>query len=144
WFPVGALHVPHGAVNACTTLVVRWDAMDGARGLPLSVMMMEAALTYAAMWTARKAEASPVVQALFAGLSLLALDALLDPAVAAIHDCGTGALAASTRSGIGLWRWYSIGAPSAEWFGIPLFNFAAWFAGPALLVSFANLARRGV
>jgi 4-hydroxybenzoate polyprenyltransferase len=70
---------------------------------------------------------------------LVNIDALLDPVVATAHDCSSGAPLDAGTSRLGLWRWYTDPVLSADWFGIPLFNYAAWFAAPALLVALANL-----
>jgi 4-hydroxybenzoate polyprenyltransferase len=42
--------------------------------------------------------------------------------------------------GLGLWAWYLDPAISAHWFDVPVFNYAAWFASPVLLVAITNLA----
>lgn len=133
--------VPPGVANGCTQLVGALEPELGAQGIPLCIVLMEASLTYTAMWTARLLGANLVVQPLVAALLMLDVDLLLDPVLAAAHECKTGAPLASGGFGVGLWRWY-VGPESTEaarFFGIPVFNYAAWFAAPLLLVSITNL-----
>jgi 4-hydroxybenzoate polyprenyltransferase len=137
--PIGSLGVPSGPSNACTSMVLGLDESMRANGIPLSVLVMEASLSYAALWTVRGLCRSQLIQPLLAALMLVNVDALLDPVVASAHNCASGAPLVAGAARLGLWRWYTDPALSADWFGIPLFNYAAWFAAPALLVSLTNL-----
>jgi 4-hydroxybenzoate polyprenyltransferase len=133
--------VPAGVVNECTKLVGALGPKLQTQGIPLCIVLMEASLTYSAMWTARLLGANLAVQPLVAALLMLDIDLLLDPVLATAHECSTGAPLASSGFGLGLWRWYADPASTeaAQFFGIPIFNYAAWFAAPLLLVSFTNL-----
>jgi 4-hydroxybenzoate polyprenyltransferase len=131
--------IPHGVTNACTRLVLGLADASGADRIPLSVLLMEASLTYAALWTARHLGAKLVVQPFLAGLVLVNVDALLDPVVATSHSCADGALLERPGIGLGFWRWYAHPSGMAEWYGVPVFNYAAWFAAPLFLVALVNL-----
>jgi len=134
--------VAPGVVNECTQLVARLgEALDATR-IPLSIVLMEASLTYSAMWTARLLGANLVVQPLVAALVMLDIDLLLDPVLATAHDCSSGAPLPTSGFGLGFWRWYvdPRHTEAAQFFGIPVFNYAAWFAAPLLLVAATNLA----
>jgi hypothetical protein len=86
------------------------------------------------------------VAPLLAGLLMVDIDALLDPVVAADYAC-VGAQQNSIgggfgQAGLGLWNWYypdpnfdRIPSDLAIWFGVPLFNYAAWWAAPVVLGS---------
>lgn len=134
--------VESGVTNRCTKLVLALVKELRADRIPLSVLLMEASLTYSALWTARLLGASLVIQPFLAALVLVNIDALLDPVVATAHNCTDGSL--STRPGIGLgfWRWYVDKESLAEWYGVPIFNYAAWFAAPVFLISLVNLLGR--
>jgi 4-hydroxybenzoate polyprenyltransferase len=138
--PFGRVVGP-GVLNECTQMVATLGGALDAERIPLSIILMEASLTYSAMWTARMLGANLVVQPLLAGLVMLDIDLLLDPVLATVHDCTTGAPLATSGFGLGLWRWYVDPqcTEAAQFFGIPIFNYAAWFAAPLLLVALTNL-----
>jgi len=131
--------------NACTDLV-QSSGVDGK--IPLSVILLEASLTYASLWTARLLDVALWAQPVFAGLAMVTVDALLDPIVAAGHGCSIAPLPAS-GNGVGLWHWFSPTAadlvgvnqnPLAQWFHIPLFNYGAWLGAPIVALSLINLS----
>lgn len=138
--------------SSCTVLV---QSLPGK--IPISVVLLEASLTYSAMWTARKLGGTLWVQPFFAGFLMLTIDALLDPVVATGHTCD-GALAPVTGNGVGLWHWFSLGEADlgskpglaepvehllAQWFHIPVFNFAVWLSAPIAAVALINLLALG-
>lgn len=150
--------------DRCTEIVEAFAAKQGGK-IPLSVVLLEASLTYAALWTAKLLRGPVGAQPIFAGLVLVTVDALLDPIVAMGHAC-SGDLSLATPAsgnGIGLWHWYTPTArdlvyacpPVESWqvcqkpasgvntlapyFHIPIFNYAAWLGAPIILVALVNL-----
>jgi 4-hydroxybenzoate polyprenyltransferase len=134
--------------NACTVLVSNLPEMH--RRIPLSVVLFEASLVYAGMWTARRITRSLALQPLIAGLALLLIDLLLDPVVATAHNCAGEPKAAG--AGVGLWRWYlpveselcNGKADCAEKlvasiFDVPAFNYAAWLGAPIIAIAVVNI-----
>lgn len=114
---------------------------DQENGISLSVPVMEAALTYAAMWTARLlAPTLPLLQPFLAGLAMLAIDLFLDPVSATRHDCRSTP-PSLIGSGLGFWDWQVHDGLAAWWFDIPIFNFAAWYAAPIAAVGLALLLK---
>jgi hypothetical protein len=108
------------------------------QGMSLSVPLMEAALTFSVMWTAQLLRAPVLLQPFLGGLVFLAVDGFLDPVLALTIDCGD--LAHPQLSpGAGIWEWWVYPELGARWFGIPLFNFAAWYAAPLVLISLVKL-----
>lgn len=107
-------------------------------GISLLIPLLEASLTFSVMWTARLLAVPVLLQPFLAGLVHLALDGFLDPVIAWSYDCAIGE---QIETGLGFWHWYVTDRLGPDWFGIPLFNFAAWYAAPVILVSLAYLAR---
>jgi 4-hydroxybenzoate polyprenyltransferase len=152
-----------GRQNVCTTLVASY-----ALAIPMAVVLFEASLSYCAMWTARFLKAKIWTQSLLAGVVLVNVDMMLDPIVSQAHDCvhPEQVLPDSHRAGIGLWHWFApvhaqdlcpppavdtagnLLAPGhnilSTWFGVPLFNFVAWWTAPVVLVSAVIFVSRGV
>ncbi|MGH7289130.1 MAG: UbiA family prenyltransferase, partial [Myxococcota bacterium] len=95
--------------------------------------------TYAALWTARLLGSNLVIQPFLAALVLVNVDALLDPVVATAHNCVNGMLMERPGIGLGFWRWYIDPRGLGEWYGVPIFNFAVWFAAPLFLISLVNV-----
>jgi 4-hydroxybenzoate polyprenyltransferase len=131
--------VDRGVTNACTTMVLGVQEALRADRIPLSILLMEASLAYAALWTARNMGASLVVQPFLAALVFVNVDALLDPVLATSHRCTDGAAMQGPGIGLGFWRWYVDREQLADWYGIPIFNYAAWFTAPLFLVALVNL-----
>lgn len=142
WLPK---HVEPGLTNACTM-----RAQSHADHIPLSVLLFEASLAYAAMWLTRRLTIHAVAQPVLAGLLMLGVDLILDPVVARSHGCNAITLPESAN-GIGLWHWFvpvtaaDLAGHSAlaHWFNVPVFNFGLWFAGPVLSISLTNLIGAG-
>lgn len=143
WF---AAHVQPGNTNACTE-----TAQSFADHIPLSVLLFEASLAYAAMWITRRLSVDSVAQPVLAGLLMLAVDLILDPVVARSHTCDAATVLRGSEGGIGLWHWFIPQSatdlrgqtPLAAWFNVPLFNFGLWFVGPVLSISLTNLIGAG-
>jgi 4-hydroxybenzoate polyprenyltransferase len=131
--------LPPPRENFCTVYVRQNTGL-----VPLSVPFFEASLTYSAMWTARFVGAALWAEPLLAGLAMVAVDVLLDPTVASTRDCGDKLMGPANATGVGLWRWFLPGDQTpdalAHFFGVPVFNFAAWLCAPIILVSLVNLA----
>ncbi len=120
----------------CTDYVQELVREDSAyQKIPLSVLLMESSLTYAAMWTALKLHAGYRLVPLWAALFVVSLDALLDPVVAVTYDCS--GVVRSGGSGLGFWHWFLDNERLGNWFGVPLFNYAAWWTAPVILISLA-------
>lgn len=152
--------------DQCTQHVADYVHKHGGK-IPLSVILLEASLTYAALWTAKLLKGPVGAQPIFAGLVLVTVDALLDPIVAMGHRCGKIMSAEpwpATGNGLGLWHWYTPEASDliyqvktrglhggeqiemlsgqhtlAGYFHIPVFNYAAWLGAPIILVAIVNL-----
>jgi hypothetical protein len=130
-FPWSSLSgFPAAAASSCTV-----QPPPGA-GISLSIPLAEASLTFSVMWTAQLLAAPALLQPFLVGLVHLAIDAFLDPVLAWSYDCMSGD---RIETGLGFWHWFVNEDLGAEWFGIPLFNFAAWYAAPIILVSLARL-----
>jgi 4-hydroxybenzoate polyprenyltransferase/uncharacterized membrane protein YphA (DoxX/SURF4 family) len=138
-------------LGPCETMVKGLSSADAAlHEIPLSVLLMESSLTYAAMWTALMLEAggssSPYTGLpkrqyrlipLWAALFVVILDALLDPVVSAKYDC-SGLAWEGDGAGLGLWHWFLPTGDQdhiGDWFGVPVFNYAAWWSAPLILIS---------
>jgi len=103
-----------------------------------SIPLSAAVITFTLMWTARLLLGAawlmtykPNVIALSVGTSTLFLDLSLDPVLALSKDC----MAKVVHPGLGFWHWYTDPSFADFWFRIPLYNFASWYAAPALLVA---------
>ena len=126
---------------ACPALVGQLKALGpNYNTIPFSVLMMESSITYVAMWTALMLRARYYLIPIFAGIFMLNVDVLMDPVVAVVYDCSGNVLRGG--SGLAFWHWYTGETHHmAGWYGVPLFNFAAWWAAPVTLVSCVLLVR---
>lgn len=106
-------------------------------GISLSIPLLGAALTFSIMWTAQLLRVPVLLQPFLAGLVHLGIDAFLDPVLAWSFDCMSGD---RIETGLGFWHWFVNPDLGPEWFGVPLFNFAAWFTAPVILVSLVRLS----
>jgi len=106
--------------------------------LPLSIPLMEASLAFAALWTARLLGASRLGLPMLTGLAALLVDSALDPVVATSFTPS----AVQLGHGMGLWRWVVVDELGPDAFGIPLINYAVWFAGTTILVCLIELFRK--
>ena len=98
---------------------------------------MEASLTFVGMWTARLlAPNLMLLWPFLVGLMMLSFDVFLDPVVSLSEHCQTHA---PIDPGLGFWEWYVHEDLWIRWFGIPLFNYAAWFFAPIAAVAGALL-----
>jgi hypothetical protein len=110
------------------------------QGIPISVLLLEATLTFAAMHTAlllARDHAFRLLRPFMAAVPVLSLDLLLDPVSSESFHClyGNGALA----FGLGFWEWYVPPALGPDAFGVPLFNYAVWYAAPVALIALIGL-----
>ena len=126
-FPWDAIGVkPIADPNACGPKI--------DHGVSASIPLVEAALTYAVMRTSYLLDPPKHLHPFLAGLVFVNVDLLLDPVLASSHDCVTEA----DLFGLGYWDWNVHAGLGTGWFGIPLYNYAAWFGAPMLLVALAR------
>ncbi len=105
--------------------------------ISLSIPVLESSLTFVTMWTARLlAPKLYLLWPFLVGLAVLAMDMFLDPIASTTAHCQTKA---AIWGGLGFWEWRVFKALPMPWFGIPLFNYAAWFFAPIAAVSGALL-----
>ena len=127
-------------VRACQKLVTEYEPR-----LPVSIPLMEASLTYAALWTARFLGVRPILQPMVGGLAPLLADSVIDPILTTSFNCPQAGESPHLVSGsFGLWKWHALpdgdrDALGPDWFGIPLINYAIWFAGPVMMMALINL-----
>lgn len=127
---------PSGATEACAKMAGLILEAHRARTIPIEVPLMEGTIAYVALHATRLVGATYWSRPFLAGMAVLALDGLLDPAVSdAFHCDGQGA----RTFGLGLWRWFTEPAAMGQWYGIPLFNFGAWYAGAIISVGVPGL-----
>ena len=126
-------------VTACT--------MTGPNEISLTVPFLEMSMTYCLMWTARlllKPHGwgnSPLATAtapFIVGLMALALDGYLDPVFSQSFTCLPPA---ANHAGMGFWQWTADDTMANFWYGIPMFNYGAWYATPVILVTVVLLSR---
>jgi hypothetical protein len=111
-------------------------------GVSRTIILVEASLTFVVMWTTRLLEAPRYLRPFLAGLVFLAVDAFLDPVLARSYDCTSeGGAPGVLPNGEGLefWRWDVTERLGAWWFGIPLYNYASWYAAPVVLIALASI-----
>jgi hypothetical protein len=128
WVSTSGLFCPYfcPVPNPCPPL-------DTSAGISLSVVVMEASLTFGGMWTARLlAPNLMLLWPFLVGLMMLSFDIFLDPVVSLSAHCVTHA---PIDPGLGFWEWYVHEDLWIQWFGIPLFNYAAWFFAPIAAVA---------
>lgn len=124
---------PGPAPNPCVS------AAPASAYMPLAVPLQEAALTFGVLWTATLLRARPWLQPFLGGIVFLGIDAFLDPVLAETFDCMAATTPTLSHAGLGLWEWHVHDALGTAWFGIPLFNYAAWFAAPVVLIALVHL-----
>ena len=128
-------HRPPPPTRCGDYVLERGHDLLGDRPIPISVPIFEGALAFAALWTARFLRAPVLLRPFLAGMVLVNVDLLLDPIVANTYDCDGRLL----RRGLGFWNWHLDERYIADFYGIPLFNFAGWFGAAVLLVALAHL-----
>jgi hypothetical protein len=125
-------------VNDCT--------IKGPNEISLTVPFLEMSMTYCLMWTARLLlkthgwATSPHATAtapFIVGLMALALDGFLDPIFSKSFHCLPATL---NHDGMGFWHWSANGSMANNWYGIPMFNYGAWYAAPVALVTLVLLS----
>jgi hypothetical protein len=111
--------------------------LDTTGGISLSVPLMEASLTFVAMWTARLlAPRLLLLWPFMVGLAVLCVDVFLDPVASTSVHCVTKD---GIEAGLHFWEWNVHHGLGIQWFGIPLFNYAAWYCAPIAAVAAALL-----
>ncbi len=107
--------------------------------IPVSVLVLETALTFAAMHTARLLAGNPerILRPLMGAVAMLTLDFFLDPLTSKSSSCVAEFNLAV--DGLGFWEWYVLPRLGPDSFGIPLFNYAMWYAAPVLLIALVGL-----
>jgi hypothetical protein len=115
--------------------------------ISLTVPFLEMSMTYCLMWTARlllkphgwfNSFHATAVAPFIVGLMALALDGYLDPVFAETFHCSPVVL---NHPGMGFWMWFTSPDMANIWYGIPMYNFGAWFAAPVILVTLVLLIR---
>ncbi len=111
-------------------------------GIPLSVLLLEATLTFAAMHTARllanaKDLSFRLLRPFMAALALLTLDFFLDPLASTSSTCLKAG--GPAYSGLGFWEWYVLPDLGPDAFGVPLFNYVLWYSAPLAMVAIVGL-----
>jgi 4-hydroxybenzoate polyprenyltransferase len=138
--------VSHPSSNVCVDHVNCLLNRQNPR-IPLTIILFEAVLAYSAMWTSRLMGGKVWARPLLAGLVLVNVDLVLDPVVATVNTCDKSSAVVGVAR-LGFWQWYAkipTGPnPFATWFGIPAFNYVAWWAAPVVLVSLVSLFVEGV
>jgi len=109
-------------------------------GIPRAVLFLETALVFAAMHTAMLL--TPIrrfrlLRPFMAALALLGLDLFLDPLASWSFECMT--IGSPSQLGLGFWHWHVLPALGPDGFGIPLFNYAVWYAAPVVLIALVGL-----
>lgn len=112
----------------------------GFNKISLTVPFLEMSMTYCLMWTAKlllrpqgwvNSPHATAVAPFIVGLMALELDATLDPIVSESFTCSPVEL---NHVGMGFWKWFANPEMANFWYGIPMFNYGAWFAAPVILV----------
>lgn len=134
--------------HECTPNLTRGvgAAFDPSRQISLSVLFLEASLTWSVMTTAllfNQSSAGRYLQPFLVALVLVLIDAFLDPVLSESHDIATDA---DVGAGVRLWQWCVCEDLGLSWlgislfrYGVPVFNNAVWFAGPVILVALAMI-----
>jgi hypothetical protein len=107
-----------------------------SRTIPIEIPLMEGTIAYVALHATRLVGATYWSRPFLAGMAVLALDGLLDPAVSDAFACDGQT---ARTFGLGLWRWFTVPDAMGQWYGIPLFNFGAWYAGAIISVGVPGL-----
>lgn len=132
WFPFLPLPVaPH---PAC-------DHTISNGGISLSVLLLEASLTYTMMWTARVLAPKNLhyLWPLMTGLAMLCFILTLDAVVSESADCFSPYIVQD--AGLEFWQWYAHPDLGTWLHYIPFFNWIAWMAAPMALVALILLLR---
>jgi hypothetical protein len=107
--------------------------------IPVSVLLLEATTTFAAMHTARllTANSERILRPLMGAVAMLVLDFFLDPLASTSSSCVADS--GMPVDGLGFWNWYVLPRLGPDAFGIPLFNYAMWYAVPIVLIALVGL-----
>lgn len=130
WF-LALIDPPSHETCACAAVATQILETHRARTIPLEIPLMEGSIAYVALHATRLVGATYWSRPFLAGMAVVAIDALLDPVVSDAYRCDVDA---ARTFGLGLWRWFTEPAAMGEWYGIPLFNFGAWYASAIISV----------
>lgn len=128
--------------HACMKVVESFPTMS------MTIPILETCVTYSVMWTGRllltkynwgHSFQTLAIVPFLAGLVTLLLDGFLDPIVSQSFSCTVPVVL--HHEGLGYWRWFANEDLANVWFGIPAFNYAAWYAAPVLLITFVLFFR---
>jgi hypothetical protein len=115
--------------------------------ISLTVLLLETSMTYCLMWTARlllrphgwfNSTHATFVAPFLVGLMALALDAFLDPIAAQSFSCAPSTL---IHPGMKFWNWFTDASMANFWYGVPMYNYGAWYSAPVILVTAVLLIR---
>jgi len=111
-------------------------------GIPISVLLLEATITFAAMHTARlladrKDLHFRLLRPFMAALALLLLDFFIDPLSSTSSSCVS--MIELPHTGLAFWAWSVLPKIGPDAFGVPLFNYVVWYAMPVMLVALVGL-----
>jgi len=139
-------------------------ATQAGSEIPLSVLLMEASLTFGLLWTARllvvvttptflPAPYRALLIPFMTGLVALLVDLPLDPILSDSCECTPVTNTVNPvcphdadevdrqHGGLTFWQWFA--EPEAkfldQWYGVPMFNFAIWYCAPVALAASAIL-----
>lgn len=116
--------------------------------IPLAVLLMEASILLAVMRTTDLLSLPRFAKPFLDALIAVNIDVMLDPIASSSQWCGTGE--GPSFGGLGFWTWLTRGEAAGLWFGVPLFNYIAWFTdnfafvvGVRLIAHFFQKGQRG-
>jgi hypothetical protein len=130
WFQA-MIDPPSAATRACADVATQILETHRARTIPIEIPLMEGTIAYVALHATRLVGATYWSRPFLAGMAVVSLDALLDPVVSDAFRCD---VPEARTFGLGLWRWFTEPAAMGQWYGIPLFNFGAWYASAIISV----------
>lgn len=136
WFQA-MIDPPSAETRACAEVATQILDAHRARTLPIEIPLMEASIAYVALHATRLVGATYWSRPFLAGMAVVTIDALLDPVVSDAFTCD---VPQARTFGLGLWRWFTEPAAMGQWYGIPLFNFGAWYASAIISVGVPGMA----
>ncbi len=110
--------------------------------MPLAIPVAGGCIVFTLLWTVRLLYNSegfatmpfnPVTAPFLVGLMALWMDLPLDPILAESQSCIPPV--ESIHGGLRFWLWSSDASLADIWFHVPLYNFATWYAAPAILTA---------
>jgi hypothetical protein len=108
--------------------------------IPLGVIAMESSLAFSILRITNLLTVPQFFAPILNGVVMMNLDAILDPLVAVNHPCNQ-ITPIGRDEGFVLWHWCA-DDNMVNWFGVPLFNYAGWFAALMAFTVAIQLADR--